>query len=182
VLPSFEFLLVPQAFRGPFAHYFTLLLPGLFCYAMIHWAVNPIFQIAKRTGALIAVALIASLANGLLLLILPPSSDASTYAVAQSGALGIGLAALLLFAAQLQPVWPRTRDLALTTLATLAMAATVAPLRSMTPGVAALVLQIGAGILVYAALAMLFDLSGLRSMVSRRIGRWPGLALLKKSS
>ena len=158
VLPSFEHLIVPEQFRGPFAHYFTLLLPGLLCYAVIHWAVNPMFQIGKRTRPLVAVALIASGANGLLLLILPAANDASDYAVAQSCALGVGLVALLLFATRLQPVWPRPRDLAATVVATLAMLAAVGPLRTLQPGLVTLVIQAGAGLVVYGGLALVFDI------------------------
>ncbi|WP_245572959.1 lipopolysaccharide biosynthesis protein [Lichenihabitans psoromatis] len=176
VMPSFERLVVPEEFRGPFAHYFTLLLPGLFCYAMIHWAVNPMFQIRKQTRSLIAVALIASLANGFLLLVLPASSDASTYAIAQSGALLVGLVALLLFATRLAPVWPPPRDLGLATLATALMVAVVGPSRGMEPGVLALMVQVVAGAVVYAGLAMAFNLFGLREAVMARVrprlSRW----------
>lgn len=169
VLPSFEALIVPAEFRGPFAHYLTLLLPGLFCYAMIHWAVNPMFQIGKRTGPLIAAALIASCANGVLLAVLPAADDASSYALAQSCALGVGLLALLLFASRLDPVWPRFRDLALPVLATVLMVAAVAPLRGMRPGFVTLVVQAGSGILVYGALSLLFDIAGLRALLLSRL-------------
>jgi hypothetical protein len=30
IIPSLESLLVPESFRGPFQHYFTLVAPGLF--------------------------------------------------------------------------------------------------------------------------------------------------------
>ena len=169
VLPSFEALIVPAEFRGPFAHYLTLLLPGLFCYAMIHWAVNPMFQIGKRTGALIGAALIASCANGALLLVLPAADDASSYALAQSCALAVGLLALLLFASRLDPVWPRFRDLALPVLATGLMVAAVAPLRGMSPGFVTLVVQAGSGMLIYGALSLLFDIAGLRALILSRL-------------
>lgn len=169
VLPSFEALIVPAEFRGPFAHYLTLLLPGLFCYAMIHWAVNPMFQIGKRTGALIAAALIASCANGALLMLLPAANDASSYAMAQSAALAVGLLALLLFASRLDPVWPRFRDVALPVLATVLMVAAVGPLRGMRPGFVTLVIQAGSGMLVYGTLSLLFDIAGLRVLILSRL-------------
>ncbi len=163
VLPSFERLIVPEQFSGQFSHYFTLLLPGLFFYAMIHWAVNPMFQIGKRTRPLIAAALIASLANGVLLFVLPAVADASDYAIAQSCALGVGLAALLVFATRLNPVWPRARDLAFTVLATLGMVAAVQPLRAMAPGTVTLLAQAGTGVLAYGALVLLFNIGGSRT-------------------
>ena len=48
VTPSLEALIAPAEYRGPFGAYFDLLLPGFFCSGMINFAINPIFQIAKR--------------------------------------------------------------------------------------------------------------------------------------
>ena len=179
VLPSFEHLLVPAEFRGPFAHYLTLLLPGLFCYAMIHWAINPIFQIGKRTGALIAAALVASLANGVLLFTLPAVNDASDYAVAQTCSLAVGMLTLLLLATRLKPVWPRARDILLPVLATAVMLLVVGPLRALPPGFLALGLQTLAGITVYGLVALVFDIGGLRSLVERFRFKWSHAPILK---
>jgi len=49
-LPSIEQLIVPLQYCGPFAHFLALLLPGLCATGMIHFAVNPIFQIGKKTA------------------------------------------------------------------------------------------------------------------------------------
>ncbi len=182
VLPSFEHLVVPAEFQGAFSHYFTLLLPGLFCYAMIHWAVNPVFQIRKRTGPLIAAAMIASLANGILLLFMPAVGDASDYAIAQSCALAVGLAALLIFALRLQPTWPRARDLFGATAATLAMVVVLAPLRGMAPALSTLMVQASAGSAVYSVLAFVFDLVGVRTALLDRFGPFPHLAFGRKQA
>ena len=171
VLPSFEHLVVPQEFQGPFAHYFALLIPGLFCYACIHWVVNPIFQIGRRTAPLISAALLACAANGSLLLLLPAGPDASGYALAQSVALAVGLACLVGFAQRLRPVWPRARQLAAIALATGAMAAAVAPLRPMAPGVVALAVQVTAGALLYGCFALGLDIAGLRTALRDWLGR-----------
>jgi O-antigen/teichoic acid export membrane protein len=47
-LPSIQELIVPSQFRGPFAHYMTLLLPGLCATATIHFAVIRRFRSARR--------------------------------------------------------------------------------------------------------------------------------------
>ena len=47
VLPSFQALIVPEAFRGPFAVYLSAMLPGLFCYAILQYSVAPISRSAK---------------------------------------------------------------------------------------------------------------------------------------
>ena len=49
-------LVVPEAYRGPFATYSVALMPGLFCLAMMFYALNPIFQIRRRTLPVIAAA------------------------------------------------------------------------------------------------------------------------------
>ena len=169
VLPSFEALVVPTEFHGHFSHYLTLLIPGLFCYAMIHWAINPMFQIGKRTGMLIAAALLASLGNGGLLLALPMGTDASGYAVAQSCALAVGMLALLGLATRLHPVWPRARDVVLPVACTAVMVGALLPLRAaMAPGLATLLVQGLAGTVLYAALALGADLCGVRSLLVSR--------------
>ncbi len=167
VLPSFEALVVPEEFHGHFSHYLTLLMPGLFCYAMIHWAVNPMFQIGKRTGMLIAAALIASAANGLLLFVLPAVGDASDYAIAQSCALAVGLCALLVLATRLKPVWPRARDILLPILCTGVMVVALLPLRSgMAPGVLSLLTQATLGAMLYCALAVILNIAGIRGLLA----------------
>ena len=55
-LPSLEYLVVPAQFRGYFSSYYTLLLGGFFAFGMINWAINPIFQIDKRTAPIIIAA------------------------------------------------------------------------------------------------------------------------------
>ncbi len=48
------------------------LMPGLFCLAMMSYAVNPAFQIRRRTLPVIAAALVGLGLNGIGLLTLPP--------------------------------------------------------------------------------------------------------------
>ena len=57
VLPSVEVLIVPQAYRGPFAHFLDLMLPGLFCFGLGQFALNAIFQIARKTLPVVLAAL-----------------------------------------------------------------------------------------------------------------------------
>ncbi len=173
VLPSFQQLVVPPEFRGPFADFFTYLLPGFFCYPLIHYAVHPVFQIRKRTRPLIATATVAALANAGLSLAMPAGAGAIGYAVALSAALGAGLLALIAAASLVGASWPAPRDLGATLLGSAAMAGAVLPLRGLPPGLPTLLLQIGAGALVYGAIAAAFDLAGLRSLALAHLpGRW----------
>ena len=169
VLPSLQSLIVPVQYRGPFAQLLTLMMPGLFCFAMILYAINPIFQIAKRTAPLIGAAVIACIADPLILLALPRTQDASSLAIAQSAAFAIAMVALIAIACLSKPIWPKFRDMAATALATAAMAGLMLPLRSQPPGFLVLVAQIAGGIAVYGALVALFDIAGIRTLVATRL-------------
>ena len=179
VLPSLQALIVPQQYRGPFAELLTLMMPGLFCFAMILYVINPIFQIAKRTGPLIGAAIVGCVSDPLILVLLPRTDDASRLAIAQSGAFACAMVTLVVIAGVSKPVWPRARDLAATVLATLAMAAALLPLRMRAPGIFVLAAQVVAGIGVYGALVMAFDIAGLRAVVGGRLR--PGVARFKPS-
>lgn len=183
VLPSFQQLVVPPEFRGPFAHFFTYLLPGFLCYPLIHYAVHPVFQIRKRTRPLIATASIAAAANVGLSLAMPANAGAVGYAVALSAALGTGLLALIAAASLVRASWPAPRDLTVTLLGSLAMAAALLPLRGMTPGLATLLLQVALGTLVYGAFVAAFDLAGLRGLALDHLpARWRRRAPSRKPS
>ncbi len=164
VLPSLQSLIVPADYRGPFDRLLTLMLPGLFCFAIILYGLNPIFQIAKRTGPLIAAAVAGCLADPLLLLALPRTGGAETLAIAQSGAFAVALVTLIGIACLSRPIWPRTRDLLATCLGVAAMTIALLPLRAEPPGFLVLVEQVLGGIVVYAAVVALLDIANLRSI------------------
>lgn len=172
VLPSLERLFVPAEFRGPFAHYLALLLPGLFCYGLMHFAVNPIFQIGKRTVPMIAGAVVACAIDPLVIALLPRGSDASSLAIAQAASTVGALIVLLGFALFTDPRWPRGRDLAIAAVASLAMGSVLMPLRHWPPGVATLTVEIVAGTTIYAAFVAAFDVAGLRSVAVATLRSW----------
>ena len=148
-LPSIENVVVPVAFRGPFGQLLTLMMAGLFSSAIVQFGINPIFQIAKRTAPLIVAAVIACLVDALLIIVLPKNPNASSLAIAQTGAYIAALIALIVMATFSKPQWPRLRDLALAALATAAMAAALLPLREHNPGLLTLVEQVTAGRVIY---------------------------------
>jgi O-antigen/teichoic acid export membrane protein len=179
VLPSIEHLIVPVDYRGPFGELLTQMLPGLFCFAMILYGVNPVFQIAKRTGPLIGAAVVGCIADPVIFYLLPGGGGVSSLAIAQSGAFAIALATLIVLALLSRPRWPRFRDMAATCLGTAAMAAALMPLRDQDPGFAVLVEQIAAGTLVYGLTVALLDTANLRTIIMERIG--PMVARFKPS-
>ena len=165
-LPSLEALIVPEAYRGPFGHFLTLLLPGLFFYAMAVYGLNPLFQIAKRTGPMIAAAVLACAANVVLIALLPRGADASSFAIAHSAALGVGCSALAAFAIVSKSVWPDGRDTLITLAATATMVGLLLPLRALPSGFGTLVLQAAAGGIAYGLFVFAFDMAGLRARVT----------------
>lgn len=165
IMPSLEALIVPTQFRGPFGHYLGLLLPGLFAMGFISFALNPVFQIEKRTAPLVVAASAAVGGALLMLFVLPWGRDASNLAIAQAAGYLAALAVTIYFALRAQPVWPSFWDLFAALLATGAMYLAVAPMRSMEPGVFALLLQIGGGAAIYAVMVAVFDIAGLRRIV-----------------
>ncbi|MBV9395202.1 MAG: lipopolysaccharide biosynthesis protein [Methylobacteriaceae bacterium] len=167
-LPSIEQLIVPSQYREPFAHYMALLLPGLCATGMIHFAVNPMFQIGKNTAPLIGAALVGCVMNGLLIVVLARGGDASGLAIAQSGAAIASLIALLVFAARTQPHWPAARDLAAIAIGTGAMILVLLPLRNGPPGVLTLAAEIVVGMGVFAGLMLAFDGIGSRQLILGR--------------
>jgi O-antigen/teichoic acid export membrane protein len=172
VLPSVEALIVPEAFRGPFAHFLALMLPGLFCYSFGQYSINAVFQIARKTLPVVAGALAACVANPVLFFLLPRSADASSLAMAQSLAMAVGLVTLIGFAQLNAPQWPRFRDLALTVLGCLGMAALAGPLRSLRPGLALMATQIVLGGGFYLLIVAAFDIAGMRRAFLAKAKPW----------
>ncbi len=170
VLPSIEILIVPQAFRGPFAHFLGLMLPGLFCFGLAQFSINAIFQLARKTLPLIAAALAACVADPVFILVLPRGTDASSLAIAQSLAFGVGLATLLVFASFNAPQWPRLRDLALTLIACAGMAALAGPMRALRPGLALMLTQMFFAGSFYVLIVASFDVAGLRTAFVEKAG------------
>ncbi|KMO19816.1 lipopolysaccharide biosynthesis protein [Methylobacterium platani] len=171
VAPALEAIAVPEAFRGHFVHYTLLLVPGLVALALMNFALNPIFQIRRRTLPLIAAGLVGALVNLLAALALAGPFGPSGIAAAQS----LGFIAAMLFLGlraltgrdRLRMPW---RDPIAVVLATAVMTAAILPLRGLSPWLA-LPACVAVGGLVYGALAWRFDIAGLRSAVTARFGR-----------
>ncbi|AWN44608.1 lipopolysaccharide biosynthesis protein [Methylobacterium durans] len=168
VLPALQALVVPEAYRGPFATYAMLLIPGLFCLAMMNFALNPVFQIRRRTMPVIAAAVLGLAVNGAGLLVLPAYLGPTGIAVAQTAGLAAAFVALALRALtgpdRLRLPW---REIASAGVACLVMGLALAPLRTLPP-VTALALGVPLGAALYSALVWCFDIAGLRSVVEDR--------------
>jgi O-antigen/teichoic acid export membrane protein len=172
VLPSFEAVLAPTAFRGAFAEVTAILLPGLACYALIQYALTPVFQLKRRTWPVIICAALALAINAALVLPLGAEAKLADYARAQSLAYGAALLAAAVLALSQLRVLPRAIDLAKALAALTVMALAVWPFRSMTPGLTPLLASAAAGGIAFAAVVVVLDMGGLRvRLLSRFKGR-----------
>ncbi len=166
IMPSLEQLIVPSQYRGPFGHYLSLLLPGLFAMGVILFGVNPVFQIEKKTAPLLVAALAAVGVGVALLFVLPWGHDASHLAIAQAGAYVAALVATIYFALRTQPVWPSLWEIFAALVATGVMALALQQTRVLAPSLATMVVQIAAGVAIYGGMTLLFDIAGLRSVAA----------------
>ncbi|MFO1148731.1 MAG: lipopolysaccharide biosynthesis protein [Alsobacter sp.] len=169
VMPALAAVMVPAAFREGFLFYGQRLLPAVIALAFVVSALNAVFQIRRRTMPIIAVAALALLVNGGLVVALPALIGQAAYPLAQSGAM------LAVLAATLALTWPvlrrvvPLRDPLLIALATGLMALALWPLRQagLAPAVAlASMLVVGAA--AYAAVIAATNVGGWRDLVRDR--------------
>lgn len=171
ILPSIEALLAPAEFRGHFGKYLELLLPGLFCQGMATYAVNAVFQIQKKTRAIVAAAFVGFTVNALLLFGLGESAGATTaagaIAVAQSLAYGAAFLCLVCFSFMAGAQRPALRDLLVTCFGVAAMTLVLLPMREWTPGIFTLGAQIVVGATIMMAVIMVMNVADLRPVIMR---------------
>jgi O-antigen/teichoic acid export membrane protein len=168
VLPSFEALLVPEAFRGAFAAATTILLPGLVCFALVQAAVTPVFQLKQQTWPVVLAALAGLLTNAILSWKLT-ATDIQTYAAIQAVSYAVAFGVAVVLSIRIMKVLPRLRDITAAVVATLSMAAAVWPLRGWGPGWATLLVSSAVGATVFAAVVVAFNLGGCRGMIRQRL-------------
>jgi hypothetical protein len=165
VAPGLQSVFAPAAFHGPFLEFFTLLLPGFFCLALASFGAQARFQIETKTAPLLVAALVAFAVNAIAL-----GAPAPNYVgIAQSLAFACALAILLFWRGP--GALMSATDFAKVAAATLLMGLALWPLRSMEPGVAALVVQMATGLAVYGACVASFDIAGLRATFVQAVKR-----------
>ncbi len=169
LMPAFEAALVPAAFRGEFAALSLVLVPGLLAFALTQFAVNPAFQLARRTGPALASSLAAAGIGGAILVALPRPLDAAAIAGAHAAGLAAGFLVAAVLAGRLVDARPRARDLAGIAGATALMAAAAWPLRDLESPLLALAAGGAAGGWVYGAASLAADVAGLRTLLVERL-------------
>ena len=166
ILPALEALLVPAAFQGRFQEHVVWLIPATLLFALAQYALNPAFQLQRRTGPVIVAALTALGADAVLVAILPSWLGSVGVAVAQAAGFAAALAVITAQAARSGALRLPWRDLARAVAATGLMVLPLLPLRGS--GVLVLLLVPPLGAVTYAAAALALDLAGCRTWLAER--------------
>lgn len=171
-LPAFTTLVVPAKFQDGFAPLALAMLPGMVLFCLGQFAINPVFQMAHRTGPIILGALLSVGADGLGLALVPAATGLLGVAVVHSASLGLGVTVLAAMAWRDRAVRPPLRDGLGLGVAALVAAAALWPLRALPSptlvlGAAALV-----GPSVYGTVLLLLDVGDLRHQARALRGRF----------
>jgi O-antigen/teichoic acid export membrane protein len=164
--PTFEALLVPSAYRGEFARLTLFVAPGFLAYCLISSALNPVFQLARRTWPVTLASLVALATDLALLRFGGLATSVESLALANAISLAVGLLVAAGMALREPASRPRARDVAAVVAATLAMSFGVRPLNGVgSPALAAAAAVVGGGAF-YGATLLVFDVAGLRTMAA----------------
>jgi O-antigen/teichoic acid export membrane protein len=156
------------AFREDAARLIPVLAAGLFLSGIKGYYFDAGLQLARKTTRLVVVALLASLANIALNLLLIPSLGALGAAWATLGAYLVAFVASVVATMQVVRLPLPWVQWGKVVVATASMALVLIPLREY-DGPVALAIQVGAGCAAFLLVSGLLDLDGLRS-------RWLGTA------
>ncbi|WP_342359182.1 lipopolysaccharide biosynthesis protein [Terrarubrum flagellatum] len=168
-LPMFEALIVPADYRGHFAAYSTILIPAMFCYALVLYALNPVFQIQKRTWPVIGAAFIAVIVNAIFAKTIAPSLGPSGFAWAQFAGYSAALVMVFVASLVLSNVRPALGDVLRIVAATALMTLCVWPLRDLPPGIFKLALIVALGGAIYVGMALALNIADGRSILRDRL-------------
>lgn len=168
ILPSFQMLFIGASYQAAYASYTLHLLPGLFAFGLVFYAINPLFQIARKTWPVL-IAAVANIGVAAGMLFLLPGDSGRHGADATTAGFVAAAALMALLAWRIAPVRLPWGDLAKVAAATLAMALAMHPLRTLPPGIATLAISVAAGGAVFVAMCLAMNVSGLRVRLWSRL-------------
>ena len=170
--PTFEALIAPAAYRGPFADLCVALAPGYFALFAIISAISPIFQLKAATWQLSAAATLALVVDLALVAFTPLSASIAGLAFANSLSLVAAMALTAALAWRISDVRPRALDLVVIAAASALMAALIRPLNALPSHAVAAVSAMAIGGVVVAAVYLAFDVGGVRSLAAQAGARF----------
>ena len=166
MMPTFQALLVPAAYRGPFADLSWRLAPGFLAFCAISSTANPVFQLSQKTWPAIIAAAAALAVDIMLLRFTGLAASVEGLATATSASLVAGWAIATFLAMRNRNARPALRDLAVIVVAAGAMALAVRPLSGLSSHVAAMAAALIVGAVIYGGLVLAFDVAGLRRLIA----------------
>lgn len=168
-MPAFEAVVVPAKYRDAFGPVSLVLVPGILAFCLTNFALNPVFQLLGRTGPVVWAALVASLADGLGLVVVGHGAGVLGFATVHAVSLTAGGLVAGLLAFRTTACRPASRDLLAIATAGLLAAAAIWPTRAIPQPVVAMVAAALAGTAAYVAVLLWFDVAGSRGAVRRFI-------------
>jgi O-antigen/teichoic acid export membrane protein len=172
-MPAFAALVAPEKFRESFGGLAFILAPGVALFCLGQFCLNPIFQLAGRTGGVFYAGL-ACAAFDLGWLTLFPPEDARGYALAHSAGLTLGFFFTLGLTWPLRACWPRLRDVAGVAAAGFCAAVAMSFTRDMQPALFGLLATAGVGVGAFGLVLLALDPGGLfRPGAARLMARLP---------
>lgn len=166
VLPFFEALFVPLAYRGMFSQVSLALIPGVLSFCLAQFAFGPVLQLAHRTGPLVFAAVAGAACDVVLLVSLPRGSGPVAFAMVHSASLLVSSIVVGLYAFRLRDCVPPLRDLAAILIATGMMVVAIWPLRMIGLPWFALPSSIIIGGIVYVASILVLNVADLRNSLT----------------
>lgn len=168
VVPGLEVWLVGPEFRGAFAVYLSMLLPGIAGYALVQYALHPHLQLRLQTLPLIGAAVAAGTTAGVIFGV--GAYYGLSLPLLAGLALGVGMAAAIgILAVRIgRLAWPGLRYLLSLMAGLAAMTLAVRGAGHLAPGNLVLFAEIGAGAAAYATVAFWLDLAGFRGLIRER--------------
>jgi O-antigen/teichoic acid export membrane protein len=171
VLPTFEQLLVPPAFRGRFEVYVMWLMPAFLALAMAQACFNPVFMIGKDTRHAIAAAATAVGVNAVALFFLKDSPSPQSIAIAMALGMGTGLLVMAATAIRRLDAPLAWGEIARILLATAVMTGVLWPFRLLGPAWIALPVMAICGMAIYVAIIAACNVAGSRDWLRQRLAR-----------
>lgn len=164
-LPQLDALIIPMKYRSNFVPVSLILVPGVLAFCIVQFALNPVFQLTRQTMPIVVSALVALASDAILLAFLPASAGIDGFAWIHSTSLIVGFVVALALAWRTRECRPLLRDVVGMGIAGIATALAIWPTRMIEPGWLGLLSAAGIGPAVFAAVAIAFDLAGLRNPV-----------------
>lgn len=170
-LPAFTALVVPARFQPGFVPLAGAILPGLVLFCLGQFAINPVFQMAHRTGPIIAGAVVSAALDAAGLMLVSPDVGVLGLAMVHSVSLAGGFALVAGLAFRDRAVRPALSDMAGLGGAAMAALAVVWPTRWIGTPVVSLCAAAVLGTAVYVGMLVLLDVGSVRSIARRFIGQ-----------